>query len=271
MAPGRRIPHLGDNKITRFFDEYRDDDWYQTSINVKGDLGFAELSITGSYFDRKINYEWDNTNYNQWRTLNNTGVYAAYYRLYDTGTLHGTTFNWQKQNRWAYEARLTSQGDSRLQWMAGAFYEDVYDWWEYGAKTPGLETTVAWDEANIRACDLAGQGENVACPLPLTDYYYYNRYSNKVKQLAFFGEASWALTDKWSVTGGARWFEYQAQLVRPVQRATRTAGRERSLRQRTDQQGQRQRHHLQARDRVPRHARRHALRALQRGLPPRRR
>ena len=57
---------------------------------------------------------------------------GTYYALYDTGTLHATTFNYQKQNRWAYEARLTSQGDSKLQWMAGAFYEDVYDWWEYG-------------------------------------------------------------------------------------------------------------------------------------------
>ena len=30
----------------------------------------------------------------------------------------------------------------------------------------------------------------------------------KVKQLAFFGEMTYHLTDKWSVTGGARWFEY---------------------------------------------------------------
>ena len=45
-------PALGDYKITRFFEEWRDDDWYQTSLNVKGDLGFAELSVTASYFDR---------------------------------------------------------------------------------------------------------------------------------------------------------------------------------------------------------------------------
>ena len=38
------------------------------SGTLTGDLGFAELSLTASYFNRKINYEFDNTNYSQWRT-----------------------------------------------------------------------------------------------------------------------------------------------------------------------------------------------------------
>ena len=61
-------PALGDYKITRFFKEWREDDWYQASLNVKGDLGFAELSMTASYFDRNIDYEWDDMTYDQWRT-----------------------------------------------------------------------------------------------------------------------------------------------------------------------------------------------------------
>ena len=61
-------PALGDYKITRFFDEFRDDKWLQYSLNFKGNLGFAELSVTGSYFDRDIKYEWDNMAYDQWRS-----------------------------------------------------------------------------------------------------------------------------------------------------------------------------------------------------------
>jgi outer membrane receptor protein involved in Fe transport len=206
-------PFLGDNKITRFFPEYRDDEWYTMAATLRGDLGFAELSLTASYFDRRVDYEWDNTNYAQWRSFYySSGPYAAYYALYDTGTLHSTTFNWQKQDRWTYEARLTSQGEGKLQWMAGAFYEDVYDWWEYGARQPGLQDTVAWEEANRRACELADEGLDVACPLAPTEYYYYNQYSNAVKQLAFFGEVSYELTDKWTLIGGARWFEYDRDL-----------------------------------------------------------
>jgi hypothetical protein len=111
-------PALGDYKITRFFDEWRDDDWYQVSLNAKGDLGFAELSMTASWFDRKIQYEWDNANYSQWRSVYYGGFDPATgeggFNIYNTGTLIGTEFNDQKQERWSYEVRLTSQGESRF-------------------------------------------------------------------------------------------------------------------------------------------------------------
>jgi outer membrane receptor protein involved in Fe transport len=203
-------PFLGDYKITRFFDDWRDDKWYTMAGTVKGDLGFAELSATVSYFDRKINYEFDDTNYAQWRTVN----FGTYYALYDTGTLHSVTFNYQKQKRWAYEARLTSQGDSKLQWMAGAFYEDVYDWWEFGdyLTNGDMADTRAWEEANRRACEDIADPALAKCPLDPTQIYYYNQYSNKVKQLAFFGELTYSLTEKWSVTGGARWFQYDRNM-----------------------------------------------------------
>jgi outer membrane receptor protein involved in Fe transport len=208
-------PALGDYKITRFFDEYRDDAWWQGSTTLTGDLGFAEFTLTGSFFDRDIAYEWDNTNYAQWRTLTYSPsnpdyiTYYPYLFLYDTGYNKETTFNWQKQNRWSYEARLTSQGDSRLQWMAGAFYEDVYDWWQYGAKDNNLLATNAWLAGNSISCDLIDDPNVAPCPVPPTNYYYWNKYHNEVKQTAFFGELSYDLTDELSVTGGARWFEYK--------------------------------------------------------------
>jgi len=203
-------PFLGDNKVTRFFDEYRDDEWYSLSTTLKGNLGFAELSLTGSYFERKIDYEWDNTNYVQYLSYYYREVvdYPAYYVLYDRGTLHSTTFNWQKQDRWSYEARLTSLGESRLQWMAGAFFEEVWDYWEYGALIPGLTTTPAWGQANLNCLDIEDSVPGLTCPLAPTDIYYYQEYDNTIRQMAFFGEMTYNLTDKWSVTGGARWFEF---------------------------------------------------------------
>src|SRR5262245_45871934 len=109
MGTWETDPFLGNNKITRFYDEWRDDQWYTTAATLTGDLGFAQLSLTGSYFNRKIDYRWDNTNYNQWRTAywNCFGSCTYYYNQYETGTLHSTTFNFQKQHRWACEAGLT--------------------------------------------------------------------------------------------------------------------------------------------------------------------
>jgi outer membrane receptor protein involved in Fe transport len=206
-------PALGDYKITRFFDEYRDDDWYQASLNVKGDLGFAELSGTASYFDRSIKYEWDNTNYSQWRSLRYGGFSydPEYASLYNTGMLIGTDFLDQKQERSAFELRLTSQGESRFAWMAGAFYEDVTDGWRSDARVPGLTGTPAWAVANDYACYGAELGYDIACPLAPTDVYYRKVFDRNVKQIALFGEVTYNLTDRWSITGGARWFEYDRE------------------------------------------------------------
>jgi outer membrane receptor protein involved in Fe transport len=188
-------PALGDYKITRFLDEWRDDGWYQ------------ELSATASYFDRHIKYEYDNSNYDQWRTAY-YGVYLDQ-PLYDTNYLIGPFFNDQTQERWSYEVRLTSQGESRFQWMAGAFYEDVYDWWRYGSRIPGYETTTSWAYAQYLAYYYNSLGYDIQYPLDPTDVYYVDIFDRKVKQRALFGEITFDLTEKWSVTGGARWFEYE--------------------------------------------------------------
>lgn len=197
-------PAVGDYKIVRFFDEYREDDWYQTALTVTGDLGFAELSFTAADFSRDINYEWDNMMYEQWRTY----YWGSVYALYDTDYSNGSIFNFQGQERYSFEARLTSKGESRLQWMVGAFYEDVYDWWFYGALVPNLTSTDAWAAAQAYAFYANYQGYDVQYPLPATDIYYQNNYDKDIQQTAVFGEVTWNLTDQWDVTAGLRWFEY---------------------------------------------------------------
>ena len=199
-------PYLGDYKITRFFEEYRLDDWWQTSATLRGDLGFAELVSTTSYFERDSSYEWDNMNYNQWMT-SYYGIYNGWIP-YDFEYEFGTIFNFQVQERFAQELRLTSTGDSNLQWMVGAFYDDVYDAWEYGSQIPALEQTNGWAASNYYACYYASAGYDVPCPLPATTKIYVNNYAKTIKQTAIFGELTYNLTDEWTVTGGVRWFEY---------------------------------------------------------------
>ena len=110
------------------------------SLNFKGNLGFAELSVTGSYFDRNIEYEWDNrrpTTSGARCSSEASSTRPVTLLRHRRATLRhrlpdGTTYNWQQQNRSTYEVRLTSLGESRFKWMAGAFFEDVDDWWDNG-------------------------------------------------------------------------------------------------------------------------------------------
>ncbi len=218
-------PYLGDYKVARFFEEYRDDDWWQVSATFRGDLGFAEFVSTTSNFERESSYEWDNMQYNQWQT----SYYANYlgFALYDFEYEFGSIFNFQIQERFAQEFRLTSLSDSKLQWIVGAFYEDIHDAWEYSSWIPTLMETNAWEAANNGwdnyvtdyygntylkhydgACDYAAQGYDIACPLEPTTKIGANNYDKTIKQTAVFGELTYNITDAWAITAGARWFQF---------------------------------------------------------------
>lgn len=200
-------PALGDYKITKFFEEYRDDDWYQTALTITGDLGFAELSATTASFDRKIVYEWDNMLYEQYKDAY-YGVYSGY-DLYNSEYTFGTIFNDQNQDRFSQEVRLTSAGESRFQWMIGGFYEDVRDDWLYGADNPDLMETTAWTAANDYAYSYYASYDGIDYPLAPTTIGFSNRFERSVTQRAAFGELSYDFTDSLVVTLGARWFEYE--------------------------------------------------------------
>ena len=208
-------PFLGDHKITTFIKEFRDDDWYSASVTLKGDLGFADLSLTATQFDRDMAYEWDNMAYSQEKD------YYRTYPLYNTDYYQSTTFNDQHQERDTFELRLTSTADSRLRWIVGGYYEDVYDEWYYGAEYPGYVNTTSFYAANYTYAYLWGQlgydyacgcyfppNPNVSYPLAATDIEYSNTFQRSVEQIALFGEVSYDLTDKLTVLGGIRWAEY---------------------------------------------------------------
>jgi iron complex outermembrane receptor protein len=215
-------PELGDYKITRFVDESRDDDWWTVGLTLNGDLGFADLTLSASHFDRDIAYEWDNMAYSHykdrwyggglWTELYNAGDPAYYYAynfgLYDGEYTRSTVVNDQQQDRDTIELRLASSGDSRLQWMIGGYYESVHDEWYYYTKLPALGSTRAWSTAQAYAYYYSNYYDNVQYPLDETDVGYSNTLDRTIDQTAVFGEASYDLTDELTVIAGTRWAKF---------------------------------------------------------------
>lgn len=228
---------LGDYEVTRFEDEIRTDDWYSTSFTITGDLGFADLSFSGAFFDRDIVYEYDNMTYTQAKDRYYGGglYYELYYAgdpnyvyysnipLYNTNYYRSIIFNDQTQERDTFELRLVSKGDTRFQWMLGAYYEDIVDKWFYGARVPGLENTTAWSQAQAYAYYYGAPNyynyynpdyanPNQASPLPPSDIGYSEELDRQVTQTAVFGEFGYDLTDDWNVHGGVRWAEFDRDI-----------------------------------------------------------
>lgn len=195
-------PGLDDLEIVRFHKDDRQDKWWISALNLTGDLGFAELSLTSSYLDREITYEFDSNVDGQIRAQSviTYGTYIYYNVLYDTGFQPETSVNDQTAERHTHEIRLSSLGDSRLKWMVGAFYEKTEDYWDYTfSRIENLDSTAFG----------AYWGLAYETYLPNTDDWYTEEYNSKTEQTAVFGEMSYGLTDKLTATIGARWFEYE--------------------------------------------------------------
>jgi len=196
-------PALGDAKITRFIEQSRHDNWWQSAVTVTADLGFAEFKSASAYFQRHMTYEWDNMAYEEYRSK--TEPYYIYdTRLASNGSFTtSTVFNDQWQYRFSQELRLTSKGTSRLQWIGGLFFERVHDHWFYGTNNPQFPNTVGYQWA----CNPADPQPQ--CPPTPTTIIYAQWFDRLVTQTAAFGEVSYKLTDPWTVTAGGRWFKYK--------------------------------------------------------------
>lgn len=222
---------IGDYKVARFNDEVRNDKWSVAALTLKGDLGFAELTNAFGYAERKQTYVFDNTHYEAYHTRVAGQYYSAwknwydaywgyesylynYYDKYDTDYNGGVYTSLQDATRITNELRLTSLGESRFQWMVGAFYENNEDGWVDQGVIPNLNTTKHWEYSKWRSCQLNEQGYETLCPLPdPNDVWYTDIYDREIEQIAVFGELNYDLTEKLRVTGGARWFQYDRYVI----------------------------------------------------------
>jgi len=228
---------LGGDRIVRFFEDFKEDEWLSTGLTLRGDLGFASLSVTAQYMDRDFAYEWDNNAYTQRKDrvyggayrsayrdcVANYGYYNCYYAGYYAGESYAgryytnysfsTIVNEQIQEREQLEIRLTSQGEGNLQWMLGGYYEEIYDTWFYYTDMPNHTNTTAWAFAQAYAYYYKYYlgYTDVQYPLPDTTYAYVQDMERTNTQIALFGEIDYDFTDKTRLTVGARWAENERE------------------------------------------------------------
>jgi outer membrane receptor protein involved in Fe transport len=187
--------NIGDLEMVRFHDEPRDDTWKQFNLTLQGDLGFADLVSSSSYFEREISYVYDSTVYNHYlRTI----TYPTYLN-YDFGPdPSGFAFQFQDTERFAQEIRLSHDGE-RVQWIAGLFYERFEDQWDYNVHIDDYEDTGSFAYWDALYDDVSpGSTDNVS----------YNANNHTITtQYALFGEVNIDFAERWTLTAGGRWFD----------------------------------------------------------------
>lgn len=231
-------PAAGDLNTVKFKDEGRKDEWYNLSLIIQGDLGFADLTIAGGTHNRTIDYDLDSTAYmTQYRTngldlaeyYTGTRQFLDYYSCYYTAYCYNFVSAYdfganptasisldQEISSFAQEVRLVSkdEGSNKFNWLVGAFYERTDNDWDYlsfvddfaanggdGAAFTyyGVEPTNDWFDQGFRP-DQTYNG------LPGGQL---NGQRQSTETLAVFGEVSYEVIDNVVLTGGGRWFDIE--------------------------------------------------------------
>ncbi len=208
-------PGVGDLNQVRFENESLKDNWYQLALTLNASTSFGDLIVSASYFDRDFRYEADATDYEF--TFNQnfincvpTPYYDCLSPVYDFGgDPRGFATNDEQTEITTFEARLQSpsDSDSRWSWLIGAFYSEEKGHTKFDSFIRDYDRTnsfayFAYLEYNFYTGELAP-----------TERWFLGRYDTELDQTAVFGELSFDLTENFTITAGARWFDYDRKFV----------------------------------------------------------
>ena len=104
-----------------------------------------------------------------------------------------------------HELRLSSGDDSALQWLAGVFYANVERDYSQRNLTPGYDALALEHVLSKVGATLA----DVSNGFPDVDSNYSSELTYDLRQVAIFGEATYALLERLDVTAGLRWYDWE--------------------------------------------------------------
>jgi len=196
----------------RFENESLDDEWYQLALTLNASLSFGDLIVSTSYFDRDFHYEADASAYEF--SLQQSGFVESGYVAYDFGgDPRGFATNSEQTEITTFEARLQSRTDSagRWGWLVGAFYSEEKEHSDFNSFMRGFQDTGAF--AYFAYLQYSVYGAELAP----TERWFLGRYDTELEQVAVFGELSYELTERFTITAGGRWFDYDRSFAQVQQ------------------------------------------------------
>ncbi|WOI37132.1 TonB-dependent receptor [Alteromonas sp. CI.11.F.A3] len=168
------------------YEEPREREDSLLSLEVKADLGFAELVTATGFSKFEANGQRDQTDL----------LIRLDYSYEEFPAFSAYTEEVEEREIFTQEVRLVSQGSGPLSWIVGGFYYDV------DSDGSSKEYTPNFDEYAIDVWEVGGNYRP-------DDLEYYSVDHSEVTEKALFGELTYELTDKWDITLGLRAYEYE--------------------------------------------------------------
>ncbi|WP_037503909.1 TonB-dependent receptor [Sphingomonas jaspsi] len=195
-------PNIGDLKIDRMFKDLRKDKFTQAALTIEGKIGNFDITYAGAYLDRKTLTLSDYTDY--------ADAYDALYADYNPDYAGLAYFYYQDSagnyidprqhiaasdhfKKLSQELRIASPADKPFRVIAGAFFQrqsnDIFQNYIIDNLDPNLSVN--------------GRPETL----------WLTKQERVDKDYALFGEASYDVTPKLTLTAGGRLFKYDNSLI----------------------------------------------------------
>lgn len=151
------------------------------AVELVADLGFAELtSATG--FGK----------YEEVGQRDQTDLLISLEYSYETfPTFTAFTREEMEEEFFSQEIRLVSTSDSRFNWIVGGYYNKFETVGSSAEFTPGYAAFAGFDRPD--------------------DLEYFSAGSEEVIEKAIFGEIGFDITDRWQITVGGRYYDYEIE------------------------------------------------------------
>ena len=216
-------PNLDDYQIQRYEAENIEDRYSNTNWTVKGRIGALEALYTGAFTSRGTDQRVDYTDYLF------VGQYLPYYicdyyTTYSTsatanldGTCHAPNLYVDSTTNtevFTNELRFNTPADKRLRATAGGFYSKLTLEERNDFAYPSNQ------QAEAGFGGIVGYPLNTAQPGGFAtsrdafprDVVFRNDVKRTDEQLGVFGEATFEVSDQFSLTAGARWYDIEVDL-----------------------------------------------------------
>lgn len=192
-------PAVGDLQTQVYRDNFADDEWYQASLLIEGRIGNFDLVYSGAYLERAIDALTDYSDYAYFYDV----LYG--YGAYFVGDCPAQDFSCPTVNPSQYfasedrftklsqELRLSTDIGDSIQFQTGVFYQ---------RQTHDIQQQYIIDDI---ADFISVPGWN--------DTIWLTKQDRVDRDFAVFGQATVALTDELSLTGGLRYFRYNNTLI----------------------------------------------------------
>ena len=213
-------PNLGDHQIQTYEENELNDDFDNFSWTLKGRLGALDAVYTGAYTDRTAEQRIDYSEYLYVAQYLPYYIcdYSAYSSAYSdadpTGTCYAPNLYGEVDSNLevqTHELRVNTPADKRIRATVGGFMSDTVLKERVNFNYPGNKFIFGG----------AGYPDNFRFPGPGyssddtafgEDTIFRNDTKRTDKQLGAFGEATFDVSDQFSITVGARYYDNEVDL-----------------------------------------------------------